>query len=95
MNKKTKVMQAYERCRLGREALRSIDAVLMESTEDKAGIVWQRWYVQTSPALAVQQKTVNVIVFATPVWWDVFVPIVDSQETQATLDTIKALVKGA
>lgn len=56
--KLSKVAQAYERSRPAREALRAIDAVCMEVTEDKAGIVWERWYVQTSKPTEVQQRIV-------------------------------------
>lgn len=60
-------------------------------TEDKAGIVWERWYVQTSKPTEPQQRIVNVVVFATASWWDVFVPIDASNEIAATVAAIKAL----
>ena len=87
----SKISQAYAKCQPARDALHEMDAVCMERTEDKAGIVWERWYVQTSLPTEVQQRVVNVIVFATPTWWDVFTPISDSGEIAATIAAIKAL----
>jgi hypothetical protein len=86
-----KLQEAYAKCKPARDALHEADAVLMECTEDKAGIVWERWYIQTSDPLCQQQEVINVVVFATPTWWDVFVPIVRSQQTADTLAAIKAL----
>ena len=87
----SKVAQAYTRCKPARDALTAVGAVCMEVTEDKSGIVWERWYVQTSLPTEVQQRVVNVIVFATPSWWDVFVPINAGNEVEATVAAIKAL----
>lgn len=86
-----KVAEAYARIKPAHDALREMDAVCMEVTEDKAGIVWERWYVQVSKPTEVQQRVVNLIVFATPHWWDVFAPVSPSGEISATVAAIKAL----
>ena len=89
--KANKVRDAYERSKPGRDALRAIDAQCMEVTEDKAGIVWERYLVVTSAPLAVHQTFVNVVLFSTPHWWDVFVPVTSDNAVASTVDAIKAL----
>lgn len=62
----TKVAQAYERAKPIRDTLFKIGQC-MEVTEDKAGILWERWIVGKR----------SVILFATPHWCDVYRPMTD------------------
>lgn len=87
----SKVQQAYAKCKPARDALCKVGGRLMECAEDKAGIVWERWYVQTSGPLEIQQEVINVIVFATPTWWDVFIPAVRSNKIDDSVAAILAL----
>lgn len=59
------VAQAYQRCEAGRRALLEC-AQPMECTEDKCGIVWERF---------VTPRGESLILFATPSWWDVYAPL--------------------
>lgn len=77
--KLTPVQQAYERCKPGRAALLEV-AQCMECTEDKCGIVWERFVFRAGE---------SVILFATPHWWDVFVPLCSDGRITAVVDAIK------
>ena len=79
------VAQAYERSKIGREALFDLHARAMECTEDKAGIVWERFVLPDTGH--------SVILFATPSWWDIFATIDSSNMTDATIDALKALAR--
>ena len=59
--KLTKVAQAYERAKPVRDVLHQVGRC-MEVTEDKCGIVWERWLVGKS----------QVVLFATPHYTEVF-----------------------
>jgi hypothetical protein len=85
MNKK--IAEAYKRSQIGRTALNKINARCMEVTEDKCGIVWERYIIQVSP-----NSSKNLILFATPSWWDVFVPLETSGSNDSLVAAIKALV---
>lgn len=75
------VAEAYQRSKAGREALlRTCRA--MECTEDKCGIVWERF---------VTRAGVSLILVATPHWWDVYAPVTELGTTSATLDKILEL----
>jgi hypothetical protein len=74
---------AYERCKDAREALREINAIVMEQIEDAAGIVVARYRVGER----------SVVLFATPHWWDVFVPVHDGSSTEDTINALKAMVQ--
>ena len=87
MKANSKIAQAYERCKPARDALREIDARCMESTEDKTGILWERYVVFIS-----DDKHINVTLLSTPDWWDVFTPITNDMRTDGTVAAIKALV---
>jgi hypothetical protein len=89
--KLSQVALAYQRSQPAREALQAVDAVRMECVEDKSGVVVERWYAQTSLPTELQQRVVNVVIFATPHWWEVFTPITQCAETAATVAAIKAL----
>lgn len=89
--KLSKIAQAYERCKIGRDALHAVGARCMEVTEDKAGIVWERYYLLKPDGDS--NKVVNIVLFATPSWWDVFTPITEDQTNDGTVAAIKALAK--
>lgn len=67
MNKREKeqVRLAYERCETLRRALNKVGGC-MEVTEDKAGIVWERYLLNNGR---------NAILFSTPHWCDIFVSV--------------------
>jgi hypothetical protein len=56
----------------------------MEATEDKAGIVWERWLIEVK-----SRGAVSVILFATPYWWDLFSPITNSTKVDETLAALR------
>jgi hypothetical protein len=61
---RSKVAQAYEIAFPVRQKLHAIGRC-MEVTEDKCGIIWERWLIGTS----------QVVVFATPHFVEVFSPL--------------------
>lgn len=67
MNKREKaqVAEAYARCETLRRALREVGGC-MEVTEDKAGIVWERYLLNNGR---------SALLFSTPHWCDVFVSV--------------------
>jgi hypothetical protein len=73
----SKVAQAYEKATTIRYALHAMRARCMEVTEDECGILWERW---------VTPNGVSMVVFATPQWFEVFVPLKD---WQATIESMK------
>ena len=79
------VTKAYERCKDGRSALAKLDARCMECTEDKAGIVWERWLLPNGR---------SAILFATPHWWDVFVPVSPENSVSATVAALGVAAQG-
>ena len=94
--KLSKVAQAYERCKEAREALRQMDTRAMEQTEDKCGIVWERHLLQVRDrdvnGMPVD-RLISIVLFATPDWWDIFVPVTSSPKTQDTIDVLKAMLR--
>lgn len=77
----SKVSDAYQRCKAGRSALVEAGAQSMETTEDKCGIVWERWLLP---------NCTSVILYATPHGWDVFAPLTKDNSIDATVEAIKA-----
>lgn len=77
----SKVSDAYNRCKAGRNALAEAGARSMETTEDKCGIVWERWLLP---------NCTSVVLYATPFGWNVFSPLTDDNSTDATVAAIKA-----
>jgi hypothetical protein len=78
--RKTKVADAYERAKLIRDVLIRLGRC-MEVTEDKCGILWERWLVgQTS-----------VILFSTPSWTEVFKPVTDDMTWEGTIRALEPL----
>ena len=90
--KRSPVTAAYVRCEAAHKALREIDARCMETTEDKCGIVWERWIISTPPTV-VQGSHVSLILFATPSWWDIFVPLTKDGSIDGTVAALKELAK--
>lgn len=80
--KLSKVAQAYERCKVARSALTDAGGACMEVTEDKAGILWERW---------VMPGGVSLILFATPTWFDVYAPLTNSNKMHDVVARIAAV----
>ncbi len=78
---RTPLAQAYERSKAGREALFAADCRPMECTEDKCGIVWERFITPDGRSL---------VIIATPHWWDVYAPVHDGNDLAATIAAIKS-----
>lgn len=88
------VQEAYICCKPARDVLVSMDARCMEATEDKAGILWERWIVETTPPLTSPGRHVQVILFATPDWWEVFTPVTEDRSIEGTLKSLRVLKEG-
>lgn len=85
------VAEAYKRAEIARDWLHK-NARCMEVTEDKAGIVWERWLMM-SPPDAPSTCHVSVLLQATPHGYDVYVPVSPSSmaaDTIAALESLKA-----
>lgn len=89
----TPVQQAYAKLVDARKVLRELDAQCMEEVTDKCGIVVLRYFVLVTPPNAERAEAVNVILYATPMWWDVFTPVTPSDRKDATLQAIRDLRK--
>lgn len=76
----SKVSDAYGRCKIARNTLSEIGARPMECTEDKCGIVWERWLLPNGT---------SAILYATPHGWDVFTPVTQDNAIEATVAAIK------
>ena len=76
---KSKVTQAYELAAPIRIELGKLGRC-MEVTEDKAGILWERWIIHNKR---------SVILVATPRWADVFVPLSDDLTWNGTIEALK------
>jgi hypothetical protein len=72
-----KIHAAYERAKPVRDELSELGRC-MEVTEDKAGILWERWLIGDS----------MVVVFATPHYVELLTPLTDATSWE---DTIKEL----
>ena len=88
MGKLSAVAEAYARAKPVRDLLFSFQhehkAQCMEATEDKCGIVWERWLIETKST-----GMVSVVLFATPSWWDLFAPITNERGIEETLNAIR------
>ena len=80
--KKKPIHEAYERCAVMRSELTAMNARCVEVTEDKAGILWERW------VLANGQHTV---LWATPHAWDMFVPATSSRLTADVIAAVQCV----
>jgi hypothetical protein len=85
--KLSKVAQAYERAKDARKHLRELGATCMEATEDKCGILWERW------CFLAPTTCKNVYLYATPHGWDVSVPAAAGDQAKDTLDAVAAYCK--
>jgi len=93
--KLTPVAQAYQRSKVVRDALVHMGAKCMEVTEDKCGIVWERWVITTSDPASMHGHHMSLIVFATPSWWDVFRPVSAASDVEQTIKQLKRLPENA
>jgi hypothetical protein len=96
--KVSRVQEAYARCKPARDLLFELDGRCMETTEDDAGIVWERWLIRKGPLVTSreghhQQPLVSVILFSTPHWWEVFAPVTDKKGINETLEAIREFTK--
>lgn len=77
--KQSKVSQAYDFAAPVRKVLHEIGKC-MEVTEDKRGIVWERWIVGRQ----------SVVVFASPMYCEVFTPATNDMTWAAVIDELRA-----
>jgi len=75
----SKISDAYTKCQPIRDALAN-NGRCIEVTEDKAGILWERWILHNGT---------SVVLFATPHWYDVFSPITTSSRISDTVEAIE------
>jgi hypothetical protein len=80
----SKVAEAYTRAGIVRDHLHKIGRC-MEVTEDKAGILWERWLIG---------KT-QIVLMATPNWAEVFKPVSNAVEWDDTIAALDALAEDA
>lgn len=80
--KTSKVAEAYTRCEPARKAIAEAHCRCMEVTEDKCGILWERW---------ITPHGKSMILFATPHYWDVFAPLSDDATIAGMIDAIRAV----
>jgi hypothetical protein len=77
----SKVSEAYKRANPIRDVLIEIGHC-MEVTEDKCGILWERWTLHDGN---------HVVLFATPHWFDVFMPVTQDQSIAGLRTELLAL----
>lgn len=77
------IHEAYARCETMRRALSDMQARCMEVTEDRYGILWERWLLPNGK---------SAVLWATPHGWDIFLPANDGNSTD---EAIKAVVRAA
>jgi hypothetical protein len=78
--RKTKVAEAYDRAKPVRDHLCQIGRC-MEVTEDKCGILWERWLVGQT----------QIVLFSTPSWTEVFAPVTHDMTWDGTIKALEAL----
>jgi len=87
MSKQTKALaEAIAGIKPAVEALRALDARCMEQVLDRCGIVCERWILPSGK---------SAIVYGTPHWRDVFVPVSPAHEWQATIDALTKFAQRA
>lgn len=74
------IHEAYARCEAMRRALNDMHARCMEVTEDKYGILWERWLLPNGK---------SAVLWATPHGWDVFLPADDGNNIEAAIAAVK------
>ena len=80
MNKR--IQEAYARRKQVFVELLELGATCMECTEDKAGIVWERFMLPNG---------IPVVVVSTPHWWNIFTEVCSSNMTDHTIDMLRTL----
>lgn len=84
------ITEAYIRCEVARNFLRDLPARCMEATEDKAGILWERWVVvKDGPD---RNTCMNLYLYATPHGWDISLTASADNDTDATFAAIRAVI---
>jgi hypothetical protein len=68
------------------DALCELEARCMEQVLDRCGIVCERWILPNGK---------SAIVYGTPHWRDVFVPVSPSDQWQSTVDALKKFAQRA
>jgi hypothetical protein len=74
------IHEAYTRCEEMRRAFSEMGARCMEVTEDRYGILWERWLLPSGA---------SAVLWATPHGWDVFLPANGTNSTEATIEAVK------
>lgn len=82
--KLTPVQQAYERSKETRSLICQLGARSMECTEDKCGVVWERFIIGPNGQ--------SVILYATPSWYDVFSSIAPDDPKIEGLHTVLRMI---
>lgn len=80
--KRTKIMDAYAFAKPVRDVLHE-QCRCMEVTEDKAGIVWERWLTPAG---------VSLVFFGTPTWCDVFAPFSHEMGSAKWLEELRLMI---
>jgi hypothetical protein len=83
------LQEAYRRAKPARDHLRSLGGRCMESTEDKCGILWERW------CFVGNMSCRNVYLYATPHGWDLSLTADTSNDVEATLAAVTVHIKAA
>lgn len=83
------VQEAYQRAQPARDHLRKLDGRCMEATEDKCGILWERW------CFVGEKSCRNVYLYATPHGWDLSLTADVTNDTEKTLAAVTAHIQSA
>lgn len=78
------VQEAYKRSEETRRLICELGGRSMECTEDKCGIVWERFILGPNAQ--------SVILYATPSWYDVFSSIAPDDPKIAGLHTVLRMI---
>lgn len=87
------LQEALERAGIARAMLRKVSQGnyrIMEELHDKVGIVTERWIIGTGP---MGETIVEVVVMATPHWWNIYMPVTRSNRLDDTEKALAELVK--
>jgi hypothetical protein len=71
---------AYERSEVIRSGLTAMGARCIEVTEDKCGILWERWVLRNGN---------HAVLWSTPDAWEVFLPVASGN---SVAETVSALI---
>lgn len=75
------IHEAYTRCEAMRRAFSDMNARCMEVTEDRYGILWERWLLPNGK---------SAVLWATPHGWDVFLPATNDNSTSASIEAVRS-----